>query len=172
MNLKIAILAAPLILAVVTAAGSAGIAVSETPLQRALSQEYVRYNRAIKAKDIQTIMGMLTPDFSWHVGDGKALNRQQTRKALAEYLDEIRFVEKADFRIEKISAAGKQAHVVVTETISALIPAGPNKMQRRVTTETLKETWVRTGRGWKVKKSEILKTRETLVAMPEVGRNE
>ena len=161
---------APL-LAVAVAAGFRAVAADPaseaTTLKQVLSREYVRYNRALAAKNIPAILDMLTPDFAWNVGDGKTLNRQQTRAALQEYLDGIHVVKQAAFRLETVSSqAPGRARVVVVETVTAVVPGERGAGRReRTTTERLRETWVRTGSGWKVKKSEILDSKETFAAV-------
>jgi len=117
---------APL-LAVAVAAGFRAVAADpagEATLRQALSREYVRYNRALAAKNIPAILDMLTPDFAWKVGDGKTLNRQQTRAALQEYLGGIHSVKRAAFRVETVSSqAPGRARVVVVEPSRLWFPA-------------------------------------------------
>lgn len=169
MNFNYAVPVIPLVVAaaVICSAATAG----ETTFEQALSREYARYNHALAAKDIRTIVGMLTPDFSWNLGNGKALNRRQTRAALIEYFAGIRSVERAAFRLGTISAGAGQVQVIVTETVTVLVsPESGNARQRRrrrrTTTEKLRETWVQTNRGWKIKKSDLLDSKETFAAVP------
>jgi len=108
-------------------------------------------------EDVSKIMGLLTPDFMWQLLDGKVLNRQQTSSELISYFHSIKKIETMTLRLQEVIVKGNTATTLVTEKVTAL--TREHKRQKRTTTtETYREVWLKTGSGWKIQRTLVLKS--------------
>jgi ketosteroid isomerase-like protein len=144
-----------LALATLTTAAS-GNPASQNETQKSIRAEYERYRQAILRKDMDSVVGMLTPDFVWKMRDGSSLDRKQTAKLLKEQIQAVKTVQSMQITLHRITLQGDRAVVLLTETTSALLRGPDGKAKPATSTEHYRETWVKSAARWKRHKAETL----------------
>jgi ketosteroid isomerase-like protein len=121
--------------------------------RRAVEEEYARYHQAVKRKDVEAIMALLTPNYVWKLPDGTIYDYHQTKTALESYYSTVRAVTDVSTHIHRMTIKGNRAIAVVTERVVLQTVDSP----RTIRTEHYRETWVKTSSGWKIRQTELFK---------------
>lgn len=134
-------------------AGGVLAAESAKEARKAVEEEYERYHQAVKRKDVDAIMALLTPNYVWKMPDGTLYDYHQTKAALKSYYSTVRAVTDISTQIHRMTVQGNRAIAVVTERVVLQTADSP----RTIRTEHYRETWVKTARGWKIRQTELFK---------------
>jgi len=149
--------------------------IDQATARKELQSQYAIFAEAERKSDVKTVISMTTPDFTFHTIDGRTMNRQQyeayasqraarNRKANAQW----KMNTKVAVAIGQIRLQGDRAIVQATLNMTG---TAVNKMGVRYTSRTSiadRHTWIRTGAGWKLKRStqERYTTTSDFVAPP------
>jgi hypothetical protein len=123
----------------------------------ALTQEYAVYVKAFANKNMAPIERQVLPEWTGNI-KGQRLNRSQLLSLTEDAMNSTRAVKDMCIKIKHVTVKGNVAYATVTDTAS-LVVDGPNGQPRTLTSSDLrKDTWVRTASGWKLKRSEMIKS--------------
>jgi ketosteroid isomerase-like protein len=123
---------------------------------------YSAYSRAMKARDIPTLLGMESPDYTAVLSSGKTLDRKTADGQFAQQLAAARSIDSCEIAVETISVSGAQATAVVTQAIKAtVLDNHGGKHDVRSKTQS-RDTWTRTSHGWFLKRSVDLSEHTTV----------
>lgn len=120
------------------------------PVRKAIDDWYARNIAAFNAKDVAAIMSLRTDDFHTVTPDGKVNTRADMEARTKLFLDRIDNFISQEFQIGTIDVQGEFASADVTQKTVRMqrLPDGTlHKVEARV---VQRETWKRTGQGWKM----------------------
>lgn len=120
-----------------------------------LSDLYARYRQAVRRKDLAGTLSFLTDDYTVQSG-GSALPRWEVEKGLRTDFARTRSIDKWDMTIQDVAAHGSTLVVVLRENRSALVTDAQGQTRRVNSTDRMRDTWVKTPKGWKTQKTEII----------------
>jgi len=119
-----------------------------------LTDLYAQYRTAIRRKDAEAALSLFTDDYAVQVG-GQRLTRAQVRQGLDEEAARVRSVNAWTMDLEDIAYLNGHLVVVLKERRTVTLDDGGRT--RRVTTNTtMRDTWVKTGDGWKTQLTEVI----------------
>jgi hypothetical protein len=125
---------------------------------RALTQEYATYVKAFSNKNIDPIANQLLPGWSGRIG-GETMGRSQVLAMTREAMQSTRAVQDMCIRIQRVSVKGNVATATVTDNATLEVWNADGETYRTVTSSNLRrDTWVRTASGWKMRRSDVLRT--------------
>lgn len=125
---------------------------------RTLTQEYATYVKAFANKNLDPIQDQLHPAWSGKIR-GETLSRAQLLNLTSETMNATRAVKNMCIKIQKVSLKGNVATLTVTDTASLVVYNPDGETTRTLSNKNLRrDTWVRTTDGWKLRRSEVLKT--------------
>ena len=154
--------------AIVLAAGMAQAA-TEAAVRKEMTALYNQFAKDFKAKNIKGVTARLAPDFQMKTPEGQTLNRQQAVAAMSGMMNSVKRVKSYSYKFDKIVPKGNTALVTVTEKYS-LIVADPQGGEHTMDgTGQSRETFVKTAKGWQLKRSDGLKNSLTLDGQPFPG---
>lgn len=132
------------------------VATGALPTQRELEAEYRRYVHAFEDGDTNTILEMLTPDFLWQLPNGQTFDLTQTEAALRELFTAPGAPGRMEIEIMEVETEPPtRAMTLIRERI--ITPQTGNTPDT-VTIEDIREHWVRTSDGWRIRHSEVLRS--------------
>lgn len=98
---------------------------------------------AVRRRDVAAFLGYLTPDFQAIGRDGKAQSKAQLAKSFKQAAAEKEPTPpQMTVRIRQITLHGKEA-TVIQEQLTGSSSSG----------QIYRDTWVSTGKGWRIKQS-------------------
>jgi len=127
--------------------------------RRELETAYAGIVRAMRQKDFKAWMSYLTPDYSEKSTHGKISRRPQIEAGRKQSLATSQSLE-ARFDIAQVTLKANTAAVAVRYALTvvtkpAMDPQG--KTHKIVAVAPMRQTWIKTARGWKLRLSETLK---------------
>ncbi len=156
------------VMALVWAAGMAQAA-TEAAVRKEMTALYNQFAKDFKAKNTRALTARLTSDFQMKTPEGQTLNRQQAVATMTGMMNSVKRVKSYSYKFDKIVPKGNTALVTVTEKYS-LVVADPQGGEHSLDgTGQSRETFVKTGKGWRLKRSEGLKNSLTLDGQPFQG---
>lgn len=117
---------------------------------------YRCYFDAFKAKDAAAAMAVLADGFTWKLTDGTVLDAAQTTTAIEEQMVSVVSVDEMSGRIRRLAVDGDEASVELLEKFVATTETEKGALQRLTSTETYRDLWKRTDKGWRLWSSELL----------------
>ena len=129
----------------------------DAAVRRELEAAYARLAAAYEKKDADAFMLDRTPDFTAKSHFGPVAGFQQVRSGVQRRMERIQRVNFLRLHIRELSVRGTEAVAVTSQEFSRLVTDREGKEHTVVSTGTVqRETWVKTGAGWKMKSLEEL----------------
>ena len=122
---------------------------------------YEQYITAFKDKDLDAIVELFTPNFEWKLANGESLDRAETEAAVAEQIAATQSVRDMSVTIERFTLLGEEAVVHIRERLVATVRTPDGMFERQTCVETYRDVWVKTLRGWRFKRAEVLTSKVT-----------
>lgn len=125
-------------------------------VEKEIRADYVRMVTAMKKKDVNGVLGMMTPDATM-----KEMGRTMTRKEFEPMLKQqiqMLNVTSADIKFSKIAAKGDMADTVYVETIKGSMKTPDGKTATMEQVAKNKTSFKKVGGHWKMKDSETIGT--------------
>ncbi len=136
--------------------------------RKAMDQMEKQFVKAFMAKDAGWFEKVSTPDFVAIDQHGKKFDKKQAMTQMKELFQALK-IEKVTSNIKSLKTSGKSL-LVVTETIlKGTIPGKDGKPSKLVDTSTDEETWVKSGKDWKIKLDKTTSDKATLDGKPFTG---
>jgi hypothetical protein len=136
---------------------SVASAARNSAVVNALTAEYTVYVKAFANKNMAPIERQVLPEWTGTIR-GQRLNRSQLLSMTEDAMHSTRAVKNMCIKIKSVTTKGNVATATVTDTAS-LVVDGPDGQPRTVTSSDLRrDTWVRTASGWKLKRSQMIKS--------------
>jgi ketosteroid isomerase-like protein len=120
------------------------------PVRRALEDWYDRNTAAFKAKDVAAIMALRTEDFHTLTPDGKINTRADMEARTRSFVGNIDHFISLDFKIGIIDVSGDLASADVTQKTIRMQHLPDGSLHKVEAGVVQRETWRRTGDGWKL----------------------
>jgi hypothetical protein len=125
---------------------------------RELTQEYATYVKAFADKEIGPIQAQLDPGWSGRIG-GQTLSRAQLVRMTEDAMDATRSVQDMCITIRNVHIKGNVVTATVMDTASLVVWNEDRTATRTLASKNLRrDTWVRTSAGWRLRRSEVLRT--------------
>jgi ketosteroid isomerase-like protein len=131
-------------------------------IRKELQAEYARSGKAFQEKDANTLMQMITPDFTQKMLDGQVISYEQIVPALQEWFRALKEVTHYEVKIEDLTLQGPDAVAVVRENVSTTFADPEGGSHQSVQTNTSRVVWTQTPSGWRIRQTEYL-TANTLI---------
>lgn len=129
-------------------------AAKDAAVRKAIAAEYAKFSRAAKNKDVKAALSIGTPDLTVRQPDGQQMNRQQLEAMLSLQMNMVKQVKRVDIAIASLSVRGKQAVALVNMTLSGVVEDAQGKEREVISQNMSRDTWVKTDKGWRMKRSE------------------
>jgi hypothetical protein len=141
----------------------------------ARSELQALYNRGLQSYrkgNPDFLINLQTPDFTMKLPDGRTINRRQANAQIRNSIQAFKKLQPGrkpptiDTRVLGVASRGNQAVATVASsaTFSTKDAQGKSHTIRSVSTE--RHTWVKTPKGWRVRRVEALKTNTTVNGKP------
>ena len=128
-------------------------AADEAAARKAIGAAYTRLERAESTGDTEGVLALMAPDYAMKLPDGRVVTRKDMRVAWQRSSPRGRV--KPILRIKKVVVRGAQAVAIVEAWAQVGVGAtGSGHRLARVTSQ--RDTWVKTGGGWKLRSTEVL----------------
>jgi ketosteroid isomerase-like protein len=130
-----------------------------TAVRKELESSYASMARALKEKDLQTLMSHLADDYTQKGLTGKIKNRRQVESDLRQTMDSLETLN-ATYRIVTIVVGKNEAIANIHYGFSGVTktdvdPAGESLSVEFIS--PMRAVWTKTERGWRLKRMEELK---------------
>jgi hypothetical protein len=152
-----------LLIAILSAPGSRALAVdAAAEARKQIQAAYNRENAAAARKDTSGVIANMTPDYRNTDLRGQTATVDQIRQSLPRLFASAISL-KARSVVNKITLKGDQADTVVNEHAELMLfNARTRKPSRLVIDEVYQTLWVKTGGGWRKKRSKVLSSTQKL----------
>jgi ketosteroid isomerase-like protein len=110
----------------------------------------------LKNKDVDGLMNLTTTNYVGIRPDGKQMTRAQEMREFRSQLNALREIRMVKYTLSKPALHGFAATVTATRR---LVAVGNGPHHRRVgvdSTSTMRDVWVQTPAGWKLKRHQVL----------------
>ena len=127
-------------------------------VRRDLQTQYARFIRAYMTRDTQAARDILTPDFrGGRPGRrGGSVNREEVIQALQQAFGGVGLVRRSSLRIERLRLQNNGRTALATtrhEFVGTVTDPRSGKGRSLDARLRYRDTWVRTGDGWKLRRS-------------------
>jgi ketosteroid isomerase-like protein len=121
-----------------------------------IQSNYNKIAAAFMRKDLNSATSYFTPDYVSIDDKGESKNAEQIRQQYGPLLRRVKITKSRIF-IQSFSAQGTQASALVKQRSDLLF--GKSKIVRE---DTVRDTWIRTNSGWRIKQSQTLAVSTTM----------
>lgn len=145
-------------LALAVAAGA--FAANDAAARKAIEANYNKACAAIKRKDIKFLMSQMTPDCTAKLANGQVMGTKEIEASMKAQFGFIKSVKSVSVTIITLNIAGNSAVAAVRSRLQFVVLDPRNKKKHDVEIMgNYKDTWVKTAKGWKTKRSEVVAER-------------
>src|SRR5438067_2539403 len=131
-------------------------------VRRELQAAYARAGEALKQKDAATLMQMVTPDFVQRMPDGTLIGFTESETVLREWFTTPDRVTDYATQVGALTVDGGEAVAIVDEKVTTAFADEAGQPHERVQANQARVTWVRTAKGWQIRRSEYLTAKMTI----------
>lgn len=138
------------------------VAASAAPVDRKTQQqirsEYEKITSYTKRKNVEGLLRQMTPDFLYVDEKKRVMSRQFVEMQMRQQFAATKSVDGRSTSIKKMEKVQGAVRVTTQEYLAlTLVDAQgiPRKVVNRASTV---DTWVKTSDGWKIKKTQVLKS--------------
>lgn len=117
--------------------------------ENALKAEYVKYMKAVKAKDLSTLDGMMTPDFKMTMGK-QVCDRKTSMTMMKQQLDMTKSIDKWNYKFGPMTHKGNIASGIVYEDTAMTVMGQDKKLHKMTGKGSSMSTFRKIGGVWKV----------------------
>jgi ketosteroid isomerase-like protein len=134
--------------------------------RKAMQTVYDKVAAAMAKKDMNGVMAYFTPDFQQIGPDGRKATLAEMKQMIQMQMQMMQN-PKMKTTIQKFSLKGKEAKATVKQHFAAsIVNPQTSKVIKVASDETSDDTWVKTARGWQLRKSVTLTSRQTADGKP------
>jgi ketosteroid isomerase-like protein len=135
----------------------------EASVREQLEQAYRKNEAAMLARDVAAVMALRTEDFHSLTPDGLTHDRAAMEAYTRNFLSGVQRWISISETIESIELQGAEAAATVRQHAVRMQLRNDNKVHHVETWVTQKETWRRTGEGWKLARVDTIRDQKRLV---------
>jgi|SRR5579871_3355266 len=134
--------------------------------RKAIQASYDHADAAVTKKDVNTAVSNRTSDYTTTGPHGETLTATQEREALTQLMKSLKSI-KATTSIQAIKLKGATATVIAKEHADMFLtsPQSP-KPAHLIVDDVVQDTWIKTGKGWRINHSKTLKESATQDGKP------
>lgn len=143
----------------VLGAGSA-LAQDTAKVKKELEAMNAKAIAAIKKKDAATLIGLLTPDFTFQGTKGEKMTRAQYEQTVKQQFTVVKEVKAASAKVGAVTVKGNTAVAQLSSQLTLTVADPQGKLHTIMQSSTSEDTMVKTAQGWKLKKT-VEKTTST-----------
>ena len=127
----------------------------DVKLRKALTANYAVITSAFRKQDVKAMGDLMTSDFTAIRPGGQTISREQI---LADFEHQTKATKVRNWirNIETISQQGDNAIVTVRGKMTGTITDEKGKPHKMEFDAKAKDTWTKSGKGWKLKRTELL----------------
>jgi len=141
----------------------------EKEVRSVLTANYARFAAAYHKQDIEAMSNFLTQDYTATQFNGQKLSRAATIAAIRQQCASMTSATMAH-KIDKLTVKGSEAIVIIHARTSGTISDPQGRHHMLVAVGVSKDTWAKTGSGWKIKSEVTQKATVTMDGKPlDVG---
>lgn len=129
---------------------------------------YARYFDAFTRGDIEGVLAVLAPDFTWKLPDGTSLDLGQATSAIAEQMTSIVRVYEMSASVENLALQGGLASVDVTERLVATARSDHERIDYLTCEEAYSDVWAFIDGSWRLQTAELVTSVSTTEPAYEV----
>jgi ketosteroid isomerase-like protein len=151
---------------------AAACAISSIPAtaddQADIKQMYSKLNAAMKAKDVDKVLALTTPDFKESKINGKVVPAKEAAQAMRARFSATTRVDDATIKPDSITVTGDKAVVWTSYTMKAQLVDKEGKMGPKGAKHEMadagktRDILVRTPKGWRFSETKTLKQAPTM----------
>ncbi len=134
-------------------------------VRKQIDANYAALVRAYQAKNPKAIMATITHDYSETLSGGKTLNRQQFETSMKKLFAAVQSI-RVTISLRDLRVNGKNAVVISAQTGWATFTDKRRNTHRFIESDLWKNLWTKTGEGWKIKQSSLMKSSATVDGRP------
>src|SRR5262249_30564289 len=129
---------------------------------------FAKMSAAMKSRNVDAMMGMMTPDYKKTRINGKEIDYKGTEKELRAIYGPMKSVSQAEIKPDEIRITGNTAFMWTKYSLAAETVDTEGKFGQKGAKHTFADTgqtreWlVKTPKGWRFQKSEMLKENPTV----------
>jgi ketosteroid isomerase-like protein len=135
------------------ARAAAGMTAAQT--RQMLTDLYARYRSAVRRKDAGAALALLTEDYSV-VANNTVIPRWQVEKDLRSDMARTQSIGEWTMTLQDIGVHDGAIVVVLKERRRATITGNGGRSQQVNVRDTMRDTWVKTPKGWQTQKTEMV----------------
>jgi ketosteroid isomerase-like protein len=144
----------------ILAPGTRADATSEA--RKAIQTLYNKQNAAAAKKDVEGVLANRTPDFEAIAVNGQKLTMDQVRQNIEQLLAVAQSI-KATTAIKSFRLKGNNATVTTREHAEFVTTNPQTSTPAKVVIDgTSQDTWIKSGKGWQIKRSKALTEKMTV----------
>jgi ketosteroid isomerase-like protein len=136
-----------------TPRAAAGMTAAQT--RQMLTDLYARYRSAVRRKDADAALALLTEDYSV-VADNTVIPRWQVEKGLRTDIARTRSLGEWTMTLQDIVVHDGAIVVVLKERRTATVTEPGGRTKQVNVRDTMRDTWVKTSKGWQTQKTEMV----------------
>jgi ketosteroid isomerase-like protein len=126
---------------------------------------YTKVAKAMKAKDINTILASGTPDFV-SIEHGTKMNAKQSKEMMEAQFKMMKSIDEVNMKPTKIDVKGTTANVMSTFSMKATMAGQDGKAHKIVSSGSSKDIFVKTKKGWLMKSMESIDSKMMMDGKP------
>jgi ketosteroid isomerase-like protein len=135
----------------------------DAEVQKALQANYDRMSKALREKDLKTLIGFYAPDYQSKGIDGETTDRAAGVEArLKGLMEAIKSLKTVTAKIDKITVKGDEATVAITQTLVGTVAGADGNDHALDLQLSGRATWIKTADGWRLKRTEALREKGTI----------
>lgn len=137
-------------------------------LRKTFEAIYAKRDQALKARDATSYNALLAEDFTSKEGDGKIKTRAQFVAETNALLAAIEEVFSCETKVKSVKEGNNQDEVIVefSDAMKATVKLPDSSLHVFAGKGRIRDTWVRTDAGWRLKYHEVLETSGSVDGKP------
>lgn len=139
--------------------------VDEERVRTELAVVLAERDEAAEKNDIERFLSFYATDFTWRIKGGRTLTRQETEQVIRLSTGGDTLEHKQHSTIKSVKARGNEAVLEVQSDSFMKQRLRDSSIRETTSSGTIRETWVKTGQGWKLKLLDNARYKDLLVTV-------
>ena len=135
---------------------SGAVRANDADVKKTLEVQYAKEIAASKAKDVNALMALSTPDFKVKMNGGKILTYAEVKQDFKEQFAHTQSIKELSVKITALKVTGDKA-VATVQQKAVIVATVQGKVMTLSSEQTSNDTWVKTSAGWKLSYEELSK---------------
>ncbi len=131
-----------------------------------LEAQYAAISRAYRQKDVEGITRLMARDYLWKRAGMPALDRYEAEDTIRDWLDRLQTIKGLASRLQGVTVSGRTAIAIHTSTLLGTVKDQAGKSHSLVSTQTSRDTWIRTPEGWRIRRAVTLSSQALVDGHP------